>query len=195
MEIKHLDVAIQKSDTAEYDARFVMSATSPDRVADTIEVDAYAPNLGKKLIALWQHDHSQPIGYWENMKVTGGKLVGDLKVASTNLGLMIKQLVADGVPLGASIGFRGRGEPNKAGGIHFKQLELLECSVCSVPAHPKAVMLAKQYNLESIVGKKYDAEPAGENGIDALDAALQRNLRINRAKQAILAAKRALKGN
>jgi HK97 family phage prohead protease len=123
---KHLAATVEKSEAEGFDARFVMSAVTPDRVKDTIDESAYKANLGKKLIALWQHDHDQPMGYWENLRVEAGKLIGDLKVAGTNLGQMIKQLIADGVPLGASIGFRGKGEPNKAGGIHFKELELLE---------------------------------------------------------------------
>jgi HK97 family phage prohead protease len=151
METKHLEVTIEKATSADYDARFVMSATSPDRVKDTIDEAAYKPNLGKKIIALWQHDSDKPFGYWHNLRVEAGKLIGDLKAARTNLGEMIKILIADGVPLGASIGFRGKGEENKQGGIHFKQIELLECSVVSVPAHPLAYQIAKQFkfNIET----------------------------------------------
>ena len=145
---KSFDVEIQKAATSEYDARFIMSATSPDRVKDTIDADAYAPNLGKKLIALYQHDPDRPIGYWNNLRVEAGKLIGDLKVASTNLGLMVKQLIADDVPLGASIGFRGKGEQNKIGGVHFKEIELFECSVVSIPAHPRAMQIAKSFGIE-----------------------------------------------
>jgi HK97 family phage prohead protease len=141
-------VTLEKATTEDYDARFVMSAASPDRVADTIDPKAYEPYIGQKLIALWQHAHDKPFGYFHDMEVRGGRLIGKLKAAGTNLGQMIKQLIADGVPLGASIGLRGEGEPNKQGGIHFKTLELLECSVVSVPAHPRAVMLAKQLDIE-----------------------------------------------
>ena len=148
MEEKQIPVVIEKSNSSGFDAQFVMSATSPDRVKDTIEESAYKPNLGKKLIALWQHNSSQPIGYWENLRVEAGKLIGDLKVSSINLGQMVKQLIADGVPLGASIGFQGNGEQNKQGGIHFREITLLECSVVSVPAHPKAMQIAKSFGFD-----------------------------------------------
>jgi HK97 family phage prohead protease len=160
MELKHLPVSIEKSSDPAFDARFVMSASSPDRVKDTIDPAAYTPSLGKKLIALWQHDRDQPFGYWHNLKVDAGKLVGDLKVAGTNLGMMIKQLIADGVPLGASIGFRGKGEDNKIGGIHFKTIELLECSVVSVPAHPLAMQVAKSYGITLPADQSVEARAA-----------------------------------
>jgi HK97 family phage prohead protease len=162
---KQFEVTIEKATSADYDARFVMSATSPDRVKDTIDESAYKPNLGKKIIALWQHNSDQPFGYWHNLRVESGKLIGDLKAAGTNLGLMIKQLLADGVPLGASIGFRGKGEENKQGGIHFKQIELLECSVVSVPAHPLAYQIAKSFGIE------IDAKPDDQDGKPATDLA------------------------
>ena len=37
---KNLPVTIEKADSNEYDARFVMSAATPDRVKDTIDADA-----------------------------------------------------------------------------------------------------------------------------------------------------------
>ena len=111
-------VEIIKVEGDDYAARFVMSASSPDRVKDTIDPEAYKPWIGKDLIALWQHDNYQPFGVWQNLQTRANKLIGDLKIASTNLGGMIIELLAADVPLGASIGFRGKGEPNKIGGIH-----------------------------------------------------------------------------
>jgi len=181
---KSVDVEIQKAATDEYDARFIMSATTPDRVKDTIDADAYKPNLGKKLIALYQHNPDQPIGYWNNLRVEAGKLIGDLKVASTNLGLMVKQLIADDVPLGASIGFRGKGEQNKIGGIHFKEIELFECSVVSIPAHPRAMQIAKNFGID------IQSSNVGTNLV-----ASDRNpeAAIDRAKAAILSANKTIR--
>lgn len=183
METKRISVVVEKSESGDFDARFVMSATSPDRMLDTIEPSAYDKSIGKKLIALWQHNHDQPMGFWENVRFESGKLIGDLKLASTNLGLMIKQLLLDKVPLGASIGFRGVGEPNSKGGYHFKEIELLECSIVSVPAHPKAVEIAKSFGISLPVG-----ETDSKNG-----QMTESKKSINRAKSAILQAKRTLK--
>lgn len=114
MQTKHLPIEITKAASSEYDARFVLSASAPDRVGDTIAPKAYdtaIKQVGEKLIALYQHDPDRPIGFWTNLKRDGETLVGDLKLAGTNLGKMVKELLASGVPLGASIGFRGKGEP------------------------------------------------------------------------------------
>lgn len=145
---KHHIVEVRKADNPEFDATFVMSATAPDRVKDTIDPKAYLANLGKKLIALWQHDHDNPIGYWDNLRADSKLLAGDIKFANVPLGQLARQLIHDGVPLGASIGFRGKGEENKAGGIHFKEIELFECSIVSVPCHPAAMQIAKSYGID-----------------------------------------------
>lgn len=184
-ETKFLNVTIQKADNPDYDARFVMSATTPDRVQDTIDAAAYKPNLGRKLIALWQHKSDQPFGYWHNLRVEGTKLIGDLKAAGTNLGQMIKQLIADGVPLGASIGFTGSGEPNKRGGIHFKEIEILECSVVSVPAHPTAMQIAKSFGIE--------LPSKAQDGTQGTSAHPDADRVISEAKAAILRANRTLR--
>ena len=184
VQIKSLPVTIEKAASSAYDASFVMSAATADRVKDTIDPAAYKSALGSKLIALYQHDPDRPIGFWENLRMAGDTLVGDLKVAGTNLGQMIKQLIADGVPLGASIGFRGKGEQNKAGGVHFKELELLECSVVSIPAHPRAQILAKQVNID-LQSSEVD-EYADDSGRTFEDVQ-------SKAQRAVLAANRSLR--
>ena len=140
---------VEKSSAPQFDARFVMSAASPDRLADTIEPAAYDRAAGKlqKLIALFNHDPDKIAGYWTGIKRDADTLTGHIKFASTNLGQMLRTLMQDGVPLGASIGFRGKGEPNKAGGIHFKEIELIETSIVSTPAHPRAVEIAKSFGI------------------------------------------------
>jgi HK97 family phage major capsid protein/HK97 family phage prohead protease len=145
---KTLFVPIQKAVSGGYDATFVVSAASADRVQDTINPKAYARNVGKRLIALFQHDHKAPMGYWENFRQKGGEFVGDFKAASTELGKMVKQLIADDVPLMASIGFSGKGKPNEKGGMDFDEVDIYEVSIVSVGAHPKAIMIAKSYGYE-----------------------------------------------
>ena len=184
METKHFSVEIQKATNDEYDASFVMSASSPDRVKDTIDPDAYKPNLGKKLIALYQHNPDQPLGFWDNLRIESGKLIGDLKVASTNLGQMVKTLISEGVPLGASIGFRGKGEMNKIGGVHFKEIELFECSVVSIPAHPRAMQIAKSFSIDL---------RSSEGGTNLVESDRQPEAVIDRAKAAILSASKTIR--
>ena len=153
MENKQLATIIEKS--SDDSINFVMSATTVDRDGDTIDVKAYesATKLDK-IPALFNHDASKPFGYFHKLRVVSDELRGTLVTASTNLGKMIKQLILDGVPLSSSIGFRGKGERNKKGGIHFKELELLECSVVSIPAHPRAVQVAKSHDLTEYISKQ-----------------------------------------
>lgn len=189
MIVKNIPVTIEKAAPGEnYDARFVMSASTPDRVRDTIEPSAYKSAVKiDKLIALWQHDPDRPIGYWTDLKAEADRLTGYIKFATTNLAQMAKTLIEDGVPLAASIGFRGKGEMNKDGGIHFKAIELLECSVVSVPAHPRAQQIAKNFGIspETLVSVTGDEEPSASSG-NSPDALI-------RAKAAILAANRAIR--
>ena len=177
MQTKHLHVTVEKASSPEFDAKFVLSASSPDRMGDTIDPVAYKAVAAKikKLVALWQHDSNQPVGFWTNLKADGERLVADLKLASTNLGNMIKQLLADEVPLAASIGFRGEGEPRKDArgnfvGMHFTKLDLLETSLVSVPAHPKAQQIAKQFGVFLTPEQPSDAG----SSVDRMDAVRKR---------------------
>jgi len=168
--LKQLPLAVEKAARAGYDARFVLSSSAPDRLKDTIDPAAYKPHLSKRLIALWQHDRDNPIGFWENLSIVAGDLVGDIKFASTAVAQMAKQLIADGVPLGASIGFRGRGVENDIGGLHFAEIDLVETSIVSVPAHPRAVQIAKSFGIT--LPRDGGQTPAPERGASSSHAAV-----------------------
>jgi HK97 family phage major capsid protein len=144
---KELPLTVEKSSAPEFDARFVLSAASPDRVNDTIAPAAYKSLLGKRYTACWDHKHDKVIGYWDNLKAIGDRLVGDLKCIPTSVGQMAKLCLAEGVPLCASIGFIGKGERNDKGGVHFTQLELGEVSLVIFPAHERAVQIAKSFGI------------------------------------------------
>jgi HK97 family phage prohead protease len=175
---------IEKAASSDFDARFIMSAGTPDRVKDTIEPGAYdAATKIDKLIALFNHDADKPVGYWTNLKREADTLTGHIKFASTNLGRMLKQLIDDGVPMGASIGFRGKGVSNKAGGIHFNEIELLETSIVSTPAHPRAMQIAKQFGIDLSAVEPDAPRVASDASAFTLD----------RAKAAVLAANRTIR--
>ena len=146
---KHFPVEVKKAASPEFDAEFVLSAATPDRVQDTIDPKAYKPLTRlQKVVALFNHSPDKICGYWSKLKVEGDTLVGQLKLASTELGQMIRALIADGVPLGASIGFRGEGDWNEeTNGIHFTKLDLIETSITPTPAHPRAMQIAKQFGI------------------------------------------------
>lgn len=146
---KRYTATLAAAATSGYDAAGVLSAAKADRVGDTIDVKAYSPYIGKRIPALFSHDSEKIIGTWENLRVVANQLHGDLKLAGTELGNMVKALIDANVPLMNSIGFRARGAPNKAtGGMHFTELDLFEASVVAVGCHPNAVMIAKKFNIE-----------------------------------------------
>ena len=116
-------------------------------------------------------------------------MVGDLKISGTNLGKMIKQLIADGVPLGASIGFVGDGKRNEKGGVHFTSLKLLECSVCSIPAHPRAMQIAKSFDLEEFIDSDQSSVEVDDNSASGVCI----ESTIKRAKAATLKAQKSIR--
>lgn len=178
------DGAVTKATTEGFDATFTISSSSVDRDGDRILPTALksAAEAKSKLIALWQHKSDQPIGAWHNLRMVGNKLVADLRIAGSNLGLMIKALLADDVPLAASIGFMGGGSINEKGGIDWDDIELLECSVVSVPANADAqrreaaLAVCKSFGLDpSLVIE----QPEGPERSDRVSAAIER---ANRAR-------------
>jgi HK97 family phage prohead protease len=183
---KRLNTTIAAAAKDGYDASGVLSGKTEDRVKDTMDEGVYQPFIGKRIPALFAHDHEKIVGVWENLREEGGKLVGDLRLAATDLGKYIKALIEANVPLMNSIGFRAKGTPNKSGGMHFTSIDIFEASVCAVGAHPDAVMIAKQFNIE------LPATPVqGESDLSVVSDASA--LSIDRAKAAILAANRTLR--
>lgn len=162
---------------------WVISSTSYDRVNDRISAKALASQVGKDLICLWQHSADQPIGKWTNLRMKGDKLVADLILAKTNLGMMIRELLSISTPLGASVGFRGKGDINDKGGIDFKEISLLETSVVSVPCNPDAMAIAKKFDLSSVI----------EDGVEPARSGITPNETVTRARQAILRANKELR--
>ena len=184
---KQISTIIEKSSDDEI--HFILSASSVDRAGDTIDTKAYeSATKIDKLPALFNHQADRPFGYWRNLRVVADTLKGTLVTASTNLGNMIKQLISDGVPLSSSIGFYGKGKPNKKGGTHFTELELLECSIVSIPCHPRAVQVAKSYDLEDYISQQSSLEDVKTESASALVDNL-----LTRAKATILSANKTLR--
>lgn len=180
-------ITIEKSDSVEFDARFVMSAATLDRVGDTIDPKAYrkaAANVDR-LIALFNHDRDKIVGYWANLKAVSDTLVGHIRFFPKDWGAMVKEMLDFGIPLGASIGFQGRAEQNDKGGLHFTEIQLLETSVVAVPAHPRALQIAKSFGV--------DLSQISE--IDPLDlpAPVSTHEVISKAKAAILRANKTMR--
>ncbi|MDW9645446.1 phage major capsid protein [Sinorhizobium meliloti] len=115
--------------------------SSPDRVGDVIESKAFAGAIGKTLPMLFAHDQAQAIGVWDSvtvepdgLKVRGKMLVDDVARAKEVRALIKAQAVT-----GLSVGFMTKkAAPRKGGGRTISELDLVECSIVAVPAHPGA---------------------------------------------------------
>jgi hypothetical protein len=66
--------------------RFVLSDATVDRMGDTIALNGWKlDEFRKNPVALWAHDSSSPpIGRVLDVKVEGGKLVGDVEFADAD---------------------------------------------------------------------------------------------------------------
>lgn len=134
---------------------FVLSDSNVDRMGDVIEQDGWAlENFRKSPIALFNHDRNQVIGKWADVAVRGGKLTGKLELAepgTSDLVDTIRALVKQKILRAVSVGFKPlKSEPltkeadKNFGPFRFKQTELLECSLVSIPANPNALAIARE---------------------------------------------------
>ncbi|MFG1342121.1 HK97 family phage prohead protease [Xanthobacter autotrophicus] len=113
---------------------------TPDRVGDVIEKGAFA-GARLPLPMLFGHDPNDPVGVWAAATEgsDGLRLKGNLLVDEVARAREVRALVRSGAVGGLSIGFITRkAEPRKGGGRTIKALELVECSLVSIPMHPGA---------------------------------------------------------
>lgn len=124
---------------------FCMASDAVDRMGDVVEIGGLdLASFKQNPIALWQHDARNPIGTWENVRKSGNRLVGKLKLAAAGTSQLVDRLrefIEQGILQSVSIGFRMiEAEPIEKGGwaLRFTKSELLECSVVSIPANADA---------------------------------------------------------
>ena len=140
--------------------RFTASTAEVDRDKDVIRDDAWdLSNWLKNPVILAAHDYgSLPVA--RGVRVTLSPLVVDVEFPPEGTSKASDEahaLVAAGYVRAVSVGFRpleGGHKYNEArGGYDFTRVELLEVSLCAVPAQPNA-LLAARYG-----GKAASAEP------------------------------------
>lgn len=125
---------------------------SPDRVGDVIEKGAFAGAV-LPLPMLFGHDQNDPIGVWEKAeeKADGLHVKGRLLIEDVPRAREVRALVQAGAVRGLSIGFTGRKAlPRKGGGRTITQLDLLEVSLVTVPAHPGAQVTSAKSAVDAL---------------------------------------------
>ncbi|MFG1374683.1 HK97 family phage prohead protease [Xanthobacter oligotrophicus] len=113
---------------------------TPDRVGDVIEKGAFA-GVRAPLPMLFGHDPNDPVGVWTAAAEgsDGLRLKGKLLVDEVARAREVRALVRSGAVGGLSIGFVTRkAAPRKGGGRTITALDLVECSLVSIPMHPGA---------------------------------------------------------
>jgi HK97 family phage major capsid protein/HK97 family phage prohead protease len=146
---------------------FVMSDATVDRMGDVIEPAAWDLSaFQRNPVALFAHDSALPLGTWKDVRVEAGKLVGEIEFLPAGKSARVDEIAAfvDAKMLRAvSVGFRPlAAEPIKDGGLRFTSVELVECSVVSIPANPNALQVAKQLHLSDDAAGLIFGKPADE---------------------------------
>ncbi|WP_300549293.1 HK97 family phage prohead protease [Roseovarius sp.] len=122
-----------------------------DQGGDIVEPGAYAKSLarlvaeGRKVKMLWQHDPSQPIGVWDEVREDArGLFVKGRLLESVGRAREAAVLIAAGAIDGLSIGYRTlRASKNDKGRRLLTELELWEVSLVTFPMLPSARVAAK----------------------------------------------------
>jgi len=122
-----------------------------DQGGDVVQKGAYAASLarltaaGRAVKMLWQHDPSQPIGVWDEVRedATGLWVKGRI-LTEVEKGREAAALVTAGAIDGLSIGYRTvRSERDGKGQRLLSELELWEVSLVTFPMLPEARVSAK----------------------------------------------------
>lgn len=174
--------------------RFVLSTSIEDRAGDTIDQNGWRLDRFKENpVLLWGHESRKPpIGVVRNLGVVNGRLEGDAVFASAEtyeFADTVYRLCKDGFINAGSVGFSAvRYEINRdTGGLNFKEQELHEFSIVSVPCNPQALAVR---SLDSETAERvakgwtsdYEAARA-----ELLDGAPLVKLRMNQRRAAVTA--------
>lgn len=140
-------------DATNRSANFVMTTQQMDRYGDIVVTKGGdLSEFEKNPVVLWAHNsRGFPIGMWSDIKKIGGgrpRMEGRANLApeeTTDEADQAAKLVAANMLRACSIGFMPKEwspiDPEHPwDGYQFDEWELLECSICSVPANPGALV-------------------------------------------------------
>jgi len=184
---------------------FVLSTEVPDRVGDVVKLDGMdLKNFESNPVALYMHNHVEPIGMWKNLRRQSGALIGDLMLASRGTSRLVDfahSMISQGMLKAVSVSFLPLDSVlNKSGrGRTINKSELIEVSLVTVPMNPQALMVAKSLGFSDVEIKTFFSD--GEIAIDAeleklaQEKSLRYEASLQRARLAIIQAKRASRPN
>ena len=139
--------------------RFCFSDGSVDRVGDTIDPKGWRlTTFNANPVALWAHDSSAPpIGRASQVMVEDSRLMGTIEFATPDIyefADTIYKLTKAGFLNAVSVGFipleySFSDEDGREWGLDFEVQELLEISVCPVPANANALVEARAKGIDT----------------------------------------------
>jgi HK97 family phage prohead protease len=140
--------------------RFCFSDGSVDRMGDTIDPDGWdIDHFLLNPVALWAHDSlAPPIGRASDVGPEGDRLMGTIEFVDAEtyaFGDTVYRLLMGKYLRAVSVGFLPieysfvENDPKRGWGIDFKRQELLEISVCPVPANANALAEARAKGIDT----------------------------------------------
>lgn len=139
-----------------------------DKGGDIVSPGAYTASLrrmaerGARVAMLWQHDPTQPIGIWEEVREDArglyvrGRLLEDVARARE-----ARALLEAGALDGLSIGYRTvRAEALPGGGRKLIELDLWEVSLVTFPMQAEARLAAKADALAELTALRAKLQAA-----------------------------------
>lgn len=165
---------------------FILSDATPDRYDDIILTSGWElENFKRNPIALFSHAGSFPIGTWKDVRVEDNALRGTLTLAPKGSSARIDEiraLVDADVLKAVSVGFTPLASEQRKGdtfGRLYTRQDLVECSLCSVPANPNALQISKRLNISDatrdLVFAGRDERPVAPRPADGPLTALTRD--------------------
>ncbi|WP_417248530.1 HK97 family phage prohead protease [Celeribacter sp.] len=145
-----------------------------DTGGDVVAKGAYARSLdalaakGRTVKMLWQHDPTQPIGIWDEVREDGrGLFVKGRLLTDIAKGREAVSLIEAGAIDGLSIGYRTvKAHKNDTGARVLSELELWEVSLVTFPMLPQARITAEAKGADPV-----EAEAIMRDLADALTGA------------------------
>lgn len=151
---------------------WVLSTENKDRDGEIVKQDGWeTENYMKNPVVLWAHDYAKPaIGRCINVGIVNGTLFGQVVFNSKEVDPFawgIKERVKNGSIKGGSVGFRVLDADiemiNGNDVLCFKKMELLEFSICNVPANPFA-LCADMQSLSAAADNMKSTENENKGG-------------------------------
>jgi HK97 family phage prohead protease len=135
----------------------ILSDDSPDAYGDVCEATRpdnwVLDRFRKNPLALLNHSTDFPIGTWKNVRVEDGALRGTLHLAPKGTSPRhdeVRALIDAKILVGLSVGFKPiESVPIPSKGMRYTKMELMECSVVSVPANENALMRCRSLGISA----------------------------------------------